>query len=74
VSTAKRDDLPAGAARVPSERCVAENVRDRCVRTFETAWEEAAMQGLCAEGALEYALDRLRHIPVDDLLDDNGGD
>lgn len=47
-------------------------VRDASARLLERAYEEAAMQGLCGEGALEYALDRLRQADPDELL--AGGD
>lgn len=43
-------------------------LRDACVERLRQDYEEAAIQGLCGEGALEYALDRLRHLPAAELL------
>ncbi len=51
-----------------SERALTLAVRDAAARLVATSYEEAAMQGLCGEGALEYALDRLRHARADELL------
>lgn len=48
---------------------LADRVRRACVAELERAWEEAAIQGLCGEGALEYALDRLRSIDATTLVD-----
>lgn len=50
----------------------ARRIRDAAAQLVERAYEEAAMQGLCGEGALEFALDRLRHADPDELL--AGGD
>lgn len=56
------------ACRTPDDRALATEVRDGAARLLARAYEEAAIQGLCGEGALEYALDRLRHASVDELL------
>ena len=50
------------------ERRLAGAVRDACLREIERGREEAAIQGLCSEGAMEYALDRLRHLEPGALL------
>jgi len=70
VTGSRRDKN--GTPPTDGERAVAATVRAHCVRTLEDAWEDASMQGLCAEGAFEYALDQLRHLSLDDLLDDGG--
>lgn len=41
---------------------IAEQVQRRLVEELERAYEEAGVQGLCGEGALEYALDRVRSL------------
>jgi hypothetical protein len=46
----------------------ARRIRDAAARLVERAYEEAGIQGLCGEGALEYALDRLRHADPAELL------
>ena len=43
-------------------------VRDACIDRLRHDYEQAAIQGLCGEGAFEYALDRLRHVPAAELL------
>ncbi|MDZ7786624.1 MAG: hypothetical protein U5K73_00305 [Halofilum sp. (in: g-proteobacteria)] len=49
----------------------ARRVRDAAARLVAQAYEEAGTLGLCAEGALEYALDRLRHAEPGELLVDD---
>lgn len=63
---------PAADGHDERARRIAVTVRDAGARLLERAYEEAAMQGLCGEGALEYARDRLRHADPDELL--AGGD
>jgi|GEM_PF-617941 hypothetical protein len=59
----------SGAPSQSSERlALAGALRDACVERLRQDFEQAAIQGLCGEGALEYALDRLRHMPTTDLL------
>ena len=53
-----------------SPRDPAEQIRRAIVSELERAYEEAAMQGLCGEGALEYALDRVRRLDLTNLLED----
>lgn len=52
----------------PDPVTLARRVRARVLAEFERAWEEAATQGLCGEGAHEYAIDRVRHLDPADLL------
>lgn len=33
------------------------------------AYEEAALRGLCAEGALEYALDAIRRLDLETIIE-----
>ena len=54
------------------ERALAEGIRRRLVEELERAYDDAAMQGLCGEGALEYALGRVRDLDMSSLLDDRG--
>ncbi len=39
-------------------------VRDACFRLAASRYEDAAMSGLCHEGALEVALDAIRSLDV----------
>ena len=50
-------DLPLAAA-----------VRDACVQAALAAYEDAAMSGLCHEGAWECAVDAIRSLDVERLL------
>lgn len=47
---------------------LADTVRDACIHRLRRDYEQAAIQGLCGEGAFEYAVDRLRHLPATELL------
>lgn len=51
---------------------LARRIQKRLIEELETAYEDAAMQGLCGEGALEYALGRVRELNPGTLLDDTG--
>jgi hypothetical protein len=50
-------DLPLAAA-----------VRDACVQAALAAYEDAAMSGLCHEGAWECAVDAIRSLDVERLI------
>lgn len=54
------------------EQALAGRVRRRLLEELEQAYEDAAMQGLCGEGALEYALGRVRDLDAASLLDEPG--
>lgn len=58
-----------GGAQRESRRAVAEQVRRRLIEELERAYEDAGVQGLCGEGALEYALDRVRRLEAAALID-----
>jgi len=47
---------------------VAKTVRDACLQAVITAYEDAAMDGLCHEGAWECAVDAVRTLNVEQLL------
>ncbi|AOV17538.1 hypothetical protein BJI67_11110 [Acidihalobacter aeolianus] len=48
----------------PQAHAFAERVRAACLQAALDAYEEAALRGLCAEGALEYALDAIRRLDL----------
>ncbi len=50
------------------DKRLAETVRAACVRTALDAYERAAADGLCDEGALEVALDAMRAIDIDAVI------
>lgn len=47
----------------------AETVRSACVDAALAAYEEAGILGLCHEGRWEYALQAIRALDLDRLLD-----
>lgn len=46
----------------------AEVVRQACIRAVLDGYQQAAMSGLCHEGAFEAAVDALRMLDLDALL------
>ena len=51
-----------------SARQLAEQVRTACMQTLIEAYDQAASDGLCAEGAWEVALEQLRILNLEDLV------
>mgnify|MGYP006425198981 CR=1 FL=1 len=60
--------MSRASSQSPEREALAGALRDACIERLRRDYEQAAMQGLCGEGAFEYALDRLRHLPATDLL------
>lgn len=51
-----------------SLRALAEKIRSAYLETTVNAYEDAAANGLCAQGAWECAVDALRQLEITDLL------
>lgn len=51
-------------------KALAEAVRRACVEAALAAYEEAGILGLCHEGRWEYAVQAIRALDLDRLLDD----
>ena len=47
---------------------IAEHVRDHCLNVIIEAYEDAGLQGLCAEGRWEAAVGALRALDLAPLL------
>lgn len=47
---------------------LAESVRSACVRAAVDGYQQAAISGLCHEGAFEAAVDAMRMLDLDTLL------
>lgn len=47
---------------------LAERVRTACLQAALDAYEDAGLQGLCAEGRWECAIDAVRSLPLADLV------
>jgi hypothetical protein len=52
----------------PDQRTIAEQVRLALVRTAVAAYEDASLQGLCAEGAWEAAVAAMRQVDLLPIL------
>ena len=48
---------------------LAERVRTACVHAALTAYEDAGLSGLCAEGRWEYAISAMRQLDLNALID-----
>lgn len=57
-----------GNADLDAQRRVAEAVREACFRVAKAEYEQAAMSGLCHEGALEAALGAIRSLDLEKIL------
>jgi hypothetical protein len=51
-----------------SKRQLAERVRQACVQAAKAGFEQARMDGLCAEGAVETAVSASQNLNLDKLL------
>ncbi len=53
---------------MPSEFQLAEVVREACMRAALEAYESAGISGLCAEGRWELAVQAIRILDLDPLI------
>lgn len=59
---------PSGRADPPADiRTLAESIRRAVIAAGEAAFEDAGMQGLCAEGRWEAAVAAMRSADVENL-------
>ena len=49
---------------------IARAVQEACIQAAKNAYEEAAISGLCDEGALEAAIGAIQTLDIDALLAD----
>lgn len=56
-----------GDARI-QKRGLAQAVRNACLEAARDGYQQAAIAGLCHEGAMEAALDAIRMLDLDALL------
>ncbi len=61
------EDCDGGLA-ANEKRHIAELVKAACVQAALSGYENAAISGLCSEGALESAVDAIRMLDLDALL------
>jgi hypothetical protein len=51
-----------------SKRKLAERVREACVQAAKAGFEQARMDGLCAEGAVETAVSAIQNLNLEKLI------
>jgi len=51
------------------DREIASRVREACIQEALTAYEDAAIRGLCGEGAFEAAVSAMRMLDLDRTVD-----
>ncbi len=49
-------------------RALAERVRAACIEAALAGYENAAVAGLCGEGALEVAISAMRQVDIDAIV------
>jgi hypothetical protein len=49
---------------------LAELIRDRLIAAAEAAYDDAGIQGLCAEGRIEVAIGAMKNLDLSSLLRD----
>ena len=64
----KKPAAAEGGAALAEKRRVAEAVRQACLETARRRFETASMDGLCAEGAIEVALDAIRSLDLETII------
>ncbi|MGD8577564.1 MAG: acetyltransferase [Thiohalophilus sp.] len=52
------------------KRQIAENVRQACIQAAQEAYEQAGISGLCGEGRWEMAMDAIRRLDLNKLIDE----
>lgn len=51
-----------------AQRDLAEKVRDACIKAAVSGFEQARMDGLCEEGAVETAVSAIQNLNLEKLL------
>jgi len=59
-----RNKEPAGVYK----KRLAEAVRQACLKAASEGYESAALSGLCHEGAMEAALDAIRRLDIETVV------
>ena len=52
------------------EKATAEKIREACAKEFIRAYEEAGIKGLCEEGRIEYAVDAVRSLKLEEIVNE----
>lgn len=51
-----------------NRQILAEQVRQACIAAAKAGYEDAAMSGLCAEGALEAAISAMESLALNEII------
>ena len=54
--------------KLQSKRELVEKVRQACVQAAKAGFEQARMDGLCEEGAVETAVSAIQNLNLEELL------
>ncbi|MAT97102.1 MAG: acetyltransferase [Anaerolineaceae bacterium] len=54
-----------------TQRALVEKVRQACIQAAIAGFEQARMDGLCEEGAVETAVSAIQNLNLDQLLGDS---
>ncbi|MEZ5593999.1 MAG: acetyltransferase [Gammaproteobacteria bacterium] len=60
--------MPSDTPITPHQHRLAETIRQACIEAALQGYENAAISGLCHEGAWEAAISAIRMVDVDDVI------
>ena len=60
--------MPSDTPTTPHQHRLAETIQQACIEAALQGYENAAISGLCHEGAWEAAISAIRMVDVDDVI------
>ena len=60
--------MPSDTLITPHQHRLAETIQQACIEAALQGYENAAISGLCHEGAWEAAISAIRMVDVDDVI------
>jgi hypothetical protein len=63
------DDQKNEGGRLSEQRRLAEAIRQACLQAALAGYEDAGLSGLCHEGAWECAIDAIRSLDINAILE-----
>lgn len=54
--------------RRPRVQCLAQTVKDACIKAAANGYENAAVSGLCHQGAQEAAISAIQMLDLDEIV------
>lgn len=55
-----------------TEKALAKAIQNACVQAAQDGFQDASMQGLCHEGAVEAAISAIQMVKLDDVIEQSG--